>query len=201
MKTLAHLLTTFLFLVPSSFAATGATSGTGATSAKPPTAETATLAGGCFWGMEEVFRKAPGVIETRVGYTGGTVENPSYEQVSSGNTGHAESIEIRFDPARLSYEQLLLLFFKMHDPTTPNRQGNDVGSQYRSAIFYHGAQQRKTAERVEAKVNQSHKWGKDVATQLVPAGKFFPAESYHQKYLVKNPDGYNDHFVRNMSFD
>ena len=163
--------------------------------------EVATLAGGCFWGMEEVFRKVPGVMETRVGYTGGTVAHPSYEQVSSGSTGHAESIEIRFDPKKISYEQVLLYYFRMHDPTSMNRQGNDVGTQYRSEIFFHGDGQKAIAEKVKAKVDHSHKWGKSIVTRIEPASTFYPAEAYHQKYLVKNPDGYNDHFVRDMSFD
>ena len=166
-----------------------------------PKTDTAILSGGCFWGMEEVFRKVPGVVSTEVGYTGGTKENPSYEDVSSGKTGHAESIEIHFDPKKISYEDLLKTFFRMHDPTSMNRQGNDVGTQYRSEIFFMNDQQKKTAEKVIDKVNKSGKWAKPVVTQIAPAKKFYPAESYHQKYLVKNPDGYNDHYLRDFNFD
>jgi peptide methionine sulfoxide reductase msrA/msrB len=166
-----------------------------------PKTETAILSGGCFWGMEEVFRKVPGVVSTEVGYTGGTKANPSYENVSSGETGHAESIRIQFDPGKMSYEDLLKTFFRMHDPTTLNRQGNDVGTQYRSEIFYMTDQQKKTAERVIDRVNKSGKWGKPVVTQVAPAQKFYPAEAYHQKYLVKNPNGYNDHYLRDFTFD
>jgi peptide methionine sulfoxide reductase msrA/msrB len=158
--------------------------------------ETATLAGGCFWGMEEIIRKIPGVISTQVGYTGGRAESPTYKQVCTGATGHAEAIEIDFDPARITFEQLLAYFFRMHDPTTLNRQHNDVGTQYRSAIFYHSEQQRKTAETVKASVDASAKFPRPVVTQIVPAGEFWPAEEYHQKYLIKNPGGYNCHVLR-----
>jgi peptide methionine sulfoxide reductase msrA/msrB len=158
--------------------------------------EIATLAGGCFWGVEELFRQLPGVLETRVGYTGGNTENPTYADVKKGNTGHAESIEIVFDPSRLSYEDLLAYFFRLHDPTTANRQGNDIGSQYRSAIFFHSQEQKATAERVKAQVDASKKWKKPVVTEIVPSSKFYSAEDYHQKYLVKNPGGYTCHFLR-----
>ena len=163
--------------------------------------QTALLAGGCFWGMEEVFRKVPGVVATTVGYTGGKKANPSYEDVSSGTTGHAESIKIEFDPAKLSYEALLKIFFRMHNPTTLNRQGNDVGTQYRSAIFYLNEAQKKTAHDVIKIVDHSKKWPAPVVTEVTSASIFYPAESYHQKYLVKNPDGYNDHFLRTFTFD
>ena len=165
-----------------------------------PKLETATLAGGCFWGMEEIFRKAPGVMETKVGYTGGTQANPVYEQVSSGTTGHAEAIEIKYDPEKTSYEKILTLYFKMHDPTSLNRQGNDKGTQYRSEIFYHDHEQELVAKRIMAKVNASKKWGKEVVTQVAPAGQFYAAKEHHQKYLQKNPGGYNDHFVRDFDF-
>ncbi|MBI4423803.1 MAG: bifunctional methionine sulfoxide reductase B/A protein [Elusimicrobia bacterium] len=164
--------------------------------AKPVKTETAILAGGCFWGMEELLREIPGVLETQVGYTGGKVPSPTYEKVKQGDTGHAEAIEVRFDPARLSYEQLLGWFFRMHDPTTPNRQGNDRGTQYRSAIFVHDEEQRRVAEKVKARVNQSGKWLAPVVTEIVQASAFTPAEDYHQKYLAKNPGGYTCHFLR-----
>ena len=158
--------------------------------------ETATLAGGCFWGVEELIRKLPGVIDTTVGYTGGTLAKPRYEDVKSGKTGHAESLEIKFDPERISYEEILRYFFRLHDPTTPNRQGNDVGTQYRSAIFVHDAKQRETAERVKNDVNASGKWPRPVTTEIVDATDFWPAEEYHQDYLQKYPNGYTCHYLR-----
>jgi methionine-S-sulfoxide reductase len=158
--------------------------------------ETATLAGGCFWGVEEIIRGLPGVISTQVGYTGGKAETPAYRQVCTGATGHAEAIEIVFDPSRLSFEALLGYFFRMHDPTTLNRQHNDVGTQYRSAIFYHSEEQRAEAEKVKAQADASGKFKRPVVTEIVPASKFWPAEEYHQKYLVKNPGGYNCHVLR-----
>ena len=159
--------------------------------------ETALLAGGCFWGMEDILRKIPGVIQTDVGYTGGGTQRPSYEDVSSGRSGHAESVRVVFDPKVLSYETLLeQWFFRMHDPTTLNRQGNDVGTQYRSAIFVLSDEQRKVAEAVKARINASGKWPRPVVTQIVAAGEFTPAEDYHQDYLVKNPGGYTCHYLR-----
>jgi len=158
--------------------------------------ETATLAGGCFWGVEELIRKLPGVVDTTVGYTGGTLAKPRYEDVKSGKTGHAESLEIKFDPERISYEEILRYFFRLHDPTTPNRQGNDVGTQYRSAIFVHDAKQRETAERVKNDVNASGKWPRPVMTEIVDATDFWPAEEYHQDYLQKYPNGYTCHYLR-----
>ncbi|HVE12841.1 MAG TPA: peptide-methionine (S)-S-oxide reductase MsrA [Elusimicrobiota bacterium] len=158
--------------------------------------ETATLAGGCFWGVEELMAAIPGVLETSVGYTGGTLENPLYPQVKKGDTGHAEAVQIVFDPAKVSFETILDHFFRLHDPTLPNRQGNDVGTQYRSAIFYHSEAQRKTAEMVKAQVAASGKWKCPVVTEIVPAAKYYPAEDYHQKYLKKNPGGYTCHFYR-----
>lgn len=160
----------------------------------------AILAGGCFWGMEEVYRKIPGVTKTQVGYAGGQTENPSYEQVSSGHTGFAESIEVEFDPTKITYEEILKIFFRMHDPTSLNRQGNDVGTQYRSEIFYQNDIQKQIAEKVIKLVDQSKKWPKPVVTKLEAAPKFYPAEDYHQKYLVKNPNGYNDHYLRSFTF-
>jgi peptide methionine sulfoxide reductase msrA/msrB len=163
--------------------------------AAAPRRETAILAGGCFWGMEEIIRKLPGVLSTEVGYAGGTSKSPSYEDVSSGNTGYAESIEVVFDPDQLSYEKLLDYFFRMHDPTTPNRQHNDVGTQYRSAIFYASEAQRKTAERVKAQFDASGRFAKPIVTEVAAAGTFYKAEEYHQKYLVKHPEGYTCHVL------
>ncbi len=156
----------------------------------------ATLAGGCFWGMEELIRKLPGVLSTQVGYTGGDLKGPRYEDVKKGNTGHAEAIQIEFDPTKTSFEALLLFFFKAHDPTTLNRQGNDRGTQYRSAIFFHSEEQREVAEKVKARVQKSGKWKGEVVTEITEAQPFYPAEDYHQKYLVKNPGGYTCHFYR-----
>jgi methionine-S-sulfoxide reductase len=156
--------------------------------------EIATLAGGCFWGVEELIRKLPGVLETTVGYTGGTLANPKYEDVKSGRTGHAESIEIRFDPDRASYEDILDYFFRLHDPTTLNRQQNDVGTQYRSAIFVHDDAQREAAER--AKERAQKKRTNPIVTEIVPATEFWPAEDNHQDYLQRLPWGYNCHYVR-----
>jgi peptide methionine sulfoxide reductase msrA/msrB len=158
--------------------------------------QVALLAGGCFWGMEDIIRKLPGVIETEVGYTGGATSNATYEQVKTGGTGHAESIRVTFDPRRLSYEDLLGYFFRIHDPTTPDRQGNDVGTQYRSAIFFLDEEQRRAAEAVKTRVDASGKWKRPVVTEIVPAGEFWPAEGYHQDYLEKNPGGYTCHFLR-----
>ncbi len=158
--------------------------------------ETAILAGGCFWGMEEILRKIPGVTGTTVGYSGGKTPNPNYKDVCTGKTGHAEAIQVDFDPSRLSYEQLLGYFFRMHDPTTLNRQHNDVGTQYRSAIFYTSDGQKRTAERVKAKLEADRKFRDPITTEITIASKFYPAEDYHQKYLVKNPGGYNCHVLQ-----
>ena len=163
---------------------------------KASTHETAILAGGCFWGMEEIIRKIPGVIKTTVGYSGGTTADPTYEEVCTGSTGHAEAIQVVFDPARLSYEALLDYFFRMHDPTTLNRQHNDVGTQYRSAIFYTSEAQKQTAERVKARWDKSGKFNRPITTEITAATKFYPAEEYHQKYLVKHPGGYTCHVLR-----
>ncbi|MDD2365390.1 MAG: bifunctional methionine sulfoxide reductase B/A protein [Desulfuromonadaceae bacterium] len=162
-----------------------------------PTRETAVLAGGCFWGMQDILRKIPGVISTKVGYTGGHLENPSYEDTHDSKSGHAESVEVVFNPGRISYEELLQnYFFRMHDPTTRNRQGNDYGTQYRSAIFYTNETQHTVAERVKALVDASGKWRGSIVTEIVKAGKFYPAEEYHQDYLIKNPSGYTCHYLR-----
>jgi len=170
------------------------------TPAGPPGVATATLAAGCFWGTEEFFRKVPGVLQTRVGYTGGHLKNPTYQDTNTGNSGHAESLELKFDPAKVSYAELLTLFFKMHDPTTANRQGNDVGSQYRSAIFFHDEKQKETALELMRRIEKSGAWHAKLTTQVAPAGMFYPAEDYHQRYLVKHPGGYDNHHLRNLSF-
>ena len=163
--------------------------------------ETAILAGGCFWGVEELLREQPGVIETEVGYTGGSTREPRYPDVHAGTTGHAEAVRIVFDPERTSYRDLLEFFFRMHDPTTPNRQGNDVGTSYRSAIFVADEEQRKVAAEVIARVDASGRWRRPVVTEIAPAGEFWPAEDYHQDYLQKNPGGYTCHYVRDFDFD
>lgn len=158
--------------------------------------ERAIFAGGCFWGMEDILRKIPGVISTQVGYAGGDLPKAKYELVKTGSTGHAESVEVIFDPKKISYEELLGWFFRMHDPTTLNQQGNDRGTQYRSVIFFENDEQRKTAERVKERVNASGKWKNPVVTQIVEAKPFWKAEDYHQDYLQKNPGGYTCHFLR-----
>lgn len=158
--------------------------------------EKAILAGGCFWGMEELIRNLPGVLTTRVGYSGGALPDPRYEAVKTGKTGHAEAIEIYFDPSKLTFEDLLRFFFKIHDPTTVDRQGNDRGSQYRSAIFVCSEAQRSSALKVISEVNHSGKWSSPVVTEVVSEKPFYEAEDYHQKYLIKNPGGYTCHFIR-----
>jgi peptide methionine sulfoxide reductase msrA/msrB len=161
------------------------------------TLETAILAGGCFWGMEDILRKIPGVLETEAVYTGGSTASPDYEQVHSGTTGHAEAVRIVFDPTQLAYADLLEhWFFRMHDPTTRNRQGNDIGTQYRSAIFFTSPEQKKTAEEVIRRVDESKKWRAPIVTELSAAGSFTRAEEYHQRYLEKNPGGYTCHYLR-----
>jgi peptide methionine sulfoxide reductase msrA/msrB len=161
------------------------------------TLETAILAGGCFWGLVVLLREIPGVLETEVGYTGGSTAAPTYREVKTGATGHAEAVRVVFDPKTLSYADLLeKWFFRMHDPTTADRQGNDVGTQYRSAIFVTSPAQRQVAEEVIGRVNRSGEWKRPVVTQIVEAGTFTSAEDYHQKYLVKNPGGYTCHFLR-----
>ncbi len=146
----------------------------------------AIFAAGCFWGVEATYRQIPGVLRTEVGYTGGTKKNPTYKDVSTGKTGHAESLRVTFDPSVVSYEDLVELFFKSHDSTTLNRQGPDVGTQYRSAIFYTSAEQATTAERVKEKYQQSAKLkGRKIVTEIRPAGEFWLAEEYHQQYFEK----------------
>jgi peptide-methionine (S)-S-oxide reductase len=156
--------------------------------------EKATFAAGCFWGVEELFRQVPGVLKTRVGYTGGKTADPSYEQVCSGRTHHAEAIDIDFDPAKVSYQQLLELFFENHDPTTLDRQGPDVGTQYRSGVFYHSPQQQKSAEAEIAKRNGSGDYVRPIVTEVTEAAKFYPAEEYHQKYFQRRGIGHSCHF-------
>jgi peptide-methionine (S)-S-oxide reductase len=156
------------------------------------TTERAILAGGCFWGVEDLFREQPGVVSTRVGYTGGEVLNPTYRN----HRGHAEAIEVVFDPAVTSYRALLEFFFQIHDPTTRNRQGNDIGTSYRSAVFYLGDEQKRVAEAVIAEVNASGRWPGEVVTEVTAADTFWDAEEEHQDYLVKHPGGYTCHYVR-----
>jgi peptide-methionine (S)-S-oxide reductase len=149
------------------------------------TMETATFAAGCFWGVEATFRKVKGVTATEVGYCGGHFKNPTYKDVCSGKTGHAEAVQLEFDPAVVSYEQLLDVFWKSHDPTQRNRQGPDVGTQYRSAIFFHSPEQKVAAEASKRRLQESGKHKRPIATEIVPASTFYRAEEYHQQYLEK----------------
>jgi len=158
--------------------------------------KTAILAGGCYWGMEGLLRRIPGVLDTQVGFTGGHVENPSYEQVCTKTTGHAEAIKITYDPEQVSFRRLLELFFQIHDPTTVNRQGNDIGDSYRSEIFYTDDDQRLVAEQTIRDVDASGIWPGKVVTKLTPAAPFWDAPESHQDYLEKNPNGYTCHFPR-----
>lgn len=157
--------------------------------------ETAIVAGGCFWGMQELLRSVEGVVKTEVGYAGGEIPNPTYELISSGLTNYAESVEITFDPQKISYEKVLKFFFTIHNPTQLNRQENDVGSQYRSAIFYQNDWQKKIAAGVIAQAEKSGVFKKPITTTLEKAGKFYRAEEHHQNYLQKNPYGYTCHHV------
>ena len=154
--------------------------------------EKAILAGGCFWGMQDLIRRLPGVVSTRVGYTGGNVSNATYRNHGT----HAEAIEILFDPQIVSYREILEFFFQIHDPTTRNRQGNDRGTSYRSAIFYTDDEQKQTAEQIIAEINASGLWPGKIVTELAPAGAFWEAEPEHQDYLEHYPNGYTCHFVR-----
>jgi peptide-methionine (S)-S-oxide reductase len=149
------------------------------------------LAGGCFWGLEQLFRDLPGVITTEAGYTGGANENPTYEH----HPGHAEALEIEYDPEKLSYKQLLDFFFQIHNPTTKNRQGNDIGTSYRSAIFYQNEEEKRVAEEMIAIVDESGRWPDPVVTTLEPFVRFWSAEEHHQDYLQKNPGGYTCHAI------
>jgi peptide-methionine (S)-S-oxide reductase len=149
--------------------------------------ESATIAGGCFWCVEAAFKIIKGVELVEPGYTGGLIPNPSYEQVSSGQSEHAEAVQITFNPKIISFKEILEIFFAIHDPTTLNRQGNDIGTQYRSAIFYHNPEQQQTAEQVIADLEKQKIWGNAIVTQLVPFETFYPAEEYHQEYFANNP--------------
>ncbi len=158
--------------------------------------ESVVLAGGCFWGVEELIRKVPGVLDTEVGYAGGKLENPIYENVKTGKTGHAEAVRIEFDSHVLPLDKLLQLFFQLHDPTTLNRQGNDVGTQYRSAIFFVNDTQKEIAQNAIGRLEGSGRWGRPITTSVEPLTKFYSAEAYHQDYLQKNPGGYTCHYWR-----
>ena len=156
----------------------------------PVSTKKATFAAGCFWGVEKVFGALPGVLSTQVGYTGGTTASPSYEQVCTGRTGHAEALELTYDPSKISYEDLIEFFFRHHDPTTLNRQGNDAGTQYRSAVFYHSPEQKTAAQNAIDALKDARVFKDPIVTTVEPAGDFYRAEEYHQKYLKKNPLGY-----------
>jgi peptide-methionine (S)-S-oxide reductase len=149
--------------------------------------EVATLAGGCFWCLEAVYDELNGVVDVVSGYSGGTKPNPSYEAVCTGQTGHAETVQLIFDPKMVSFRELLEVFFTIHDPTTLNRQGADVGTQYRSAIFYHNPEQKAVAEQVIRDLEEQQVWDKPIVTELIPFSTFFPAEAYHQEYFKRNP--------------
>jgi peptide-methionine (S)-S-oxide reductase len=151
--------------------------------------EKATFAAGCFWGVEAVFRKVPGVTSAAVGYMGGTSENPSYQEVCTNKTGHAEVAEVTYDPAVVSYDELLTVFWENHDPTTLNRQGPDVGTQYRSEIFYHNEAQKSAAEASKARLQASGKYAREIVTEITPAAQFYRAEEYHQQYFEKQKSG------------
>lgn len=152
------------------------------------TREVATLAGGCFWCLEAVFLELKGVVSVQSGYAGGTVANPSYELVCTGTTGHAEVVQVTFDPSVISFQDLLEIFFVIHDPTTLNRQGGDVGTQYRSAIFYHSPEQKAVAERAIAELEAGHVWDDPIVTEVHPLDAFYPAEEYHRDYFRRNPN-------------
>lgn len=187
----------YLAYFPAPSSGASAKPGDAGAASKPTGREVAVLAGGCFWGVEEILREIPGVHDTDVGYTGGWLENPRYEDTHDSRSGHAEAVRIEFDPSVLSYESLLEdWFFRLHDPTTLNRQGNDVGTQYRSAIFVASPEQRAIAERVIARVNASGRWKKPVVTTIEEAGTWWRAEDYHQDYLQKHPNGYTCHWLR-----
>ena len=155
--------------------------------------EKAAFAAGCFWGVEKFFQKLPGVVSTTVGYTGGTTKDPSYEEVCTGRTAHTEAVQIEFDPGKVRYEDLLELFWRMHDPTTLNRQGPDVGTQYRSAIYFYTPAQEAAAKRSKDLLDKSGIFGAPIVTEILPVGPFYRAEEYHQQYLQKNPLGYCSH--------
>lgn len=154
------------------------------------------FAAGCFWGVEELIRALPGVISTEVGYTGGDLVDPTYNQVKTGRTGHAEAVEITYDSTKTNLTELFDLFFKLHDPTTLNRQGNDIGTQYRSAIFVRTDQEKTEAAAAIERAKASKRWARPITTTIEPLIKFYPAEDYHQDYLQKHPDGYTCHYWR-----
>ena len=156
----------------------------------------ATFGAGCFWGVEKILAKVPGVVSIRVGYTGGGTKNPDYRQVCTGRTGHAEAVEVTYDPAKVDYEELLVTFWEWHDPTTPDRQGPDIGSQYRSVIFTHDREQEEAARRSKELLERAKVFSGRIVTEITPAKEFYAAEEYHQKYLEKNPGGYCSHFLR-----
>jgi peptide-methionine (S)-S-oxide reductase len=150
--------------------------------------EVATLAGGCFWCIEGVFREVNGVENVFSGYTGGTTANPTYDEVCTGKTGHAEAVQVNFNPSKISYREILEIFFSVHDPTTLNRQGADLGTQYRSAIFHHNEQQKRVAEELVTELNKADLWDNPVVTQIVPLDTFYPAEDYHKEYFSRHPE-------------
>jgi peptide-methionine (S)-S-oxide reductase len=150
--------------------------------------DVATLAGGCFWCLEAVFREVGGVENVTSGYTGGATINPKYQEVCTGNTGHAEAVQLIFNPGKISYREILQVFFSVHDPTTLNRQGADIGTQYRSVIFYHDDRQRAVAEVVIKELTEAHLWKKSIVTEVVPLDKFYPAEDYHREYFSRHPE-------------
>ncbi len=153
-----------------------------------PAPGVATLAGGCFWCIEAIFRQVEGVENSVPGYTGGTTVNPTYQEVCTNSTGHAEAVQVTFNPARISYREILEIFFSIHDPTTLNRQGPDEGTQYRSAIFYHNKQQKAIAKEVIEELNRTHLWQGPIVTQIAPLDKFYPAEDYHREYFSRHPE-------------
>ena len=158
--------------------------------------KTAYLAGGCFWGMQDLFRKLPGVKSTRVGYCGGALANPTYNDVKKGDTGHAEALEVVYDEAVIGFADLLEFFFQIHDPTTPNRQGNDLGTQYRSIVFAADGEEERSAREIIGLIDESGLWPGKVVTEILPTATFHEAEPMHQDYLARNPHGYSCHFPR-----
>ena len=193
MKRVLIFLVTLLVFTPVT-AASAQTAKQNAPS-KPAKLETATFAGGCFWCMQPPFDKTKGVVSTVVGFTGGSQKNPTYEQVSAGQTGHAESVQVTYDPSQVSYEQLVEIFWRNIDPTQANGQFADIGKQYRTAIFYHSEAQKRLALESKDKLAKSGKFRKPIVTEIVPAGPFYPAEEYHQKYYLKNPDHYKSYAI------
>jgi len=158
----------------------------------------ASFGGGCFWGMEKWFKKqfSNSISNTAVGYMGGDKNHPSYKEVCSGQTGHAEVVTMNYDPSKVKYEELLMFFWRIHDPTTANRQGNDVGTQYRSAVFFYSPEQESSAKKMKEELQKSGRFSSPIVTEIIPAGEFWKAEDYHQAYLDKNPGGYCNHKIR-----